>query len=545
MMVANFLTGIASFVILLGILIFIHELGHFAAAKLSNVYVVRFSLGFGKRLFGIKRGETDYCVSAIPFGGYVKMVGQEDMPRSEEEAADAEPDLPDIPPERRFNTRSTFVKVAISVAGPLLNILFAIPLLWVTFMIGVPIPLSSDSTRIGAVYEDSPAEAAGLEPGQRILSINGDPMSRFEDLQLTIITSAGDPLDLEVEDISGEISHITAVAVRAEGATRPTLGIEPFFLQKVSFVSPGMAADRAGILEGDVILAYADNPPDNESMMKLVETVNASAGIPIAFTILRGGSVENITVVPDEVSVVDGVDFIGSKVAFIDEETAGEEAMKLQPGDVVTAVNGKPVNEEDTDGFLSTAIYEYSDGDVELDVERSGGFLAGTEKFSVTVPLGKTGRMGVSFALTRMRKFPPGEAFMQGLSEFKRYCKLAIVTPYYLIAGRLSIKEVSGPVGIAVMTEMYRRLGFSYYLTIMALISVHLGIINLLPIPMLDGGMIALSLFEGIRRKPVSEKYMIIFQKVGFAFIIMLVVVATYNDLLRAVRFFLGGEFLE
>ena len=160
----GFLIGAGRFAVLLGALVFVHELGHFIAAKLSNVYVVRFSLGFGKRLFGFKRGETDYCLSMIPLGGFVKMVGQEDMPRTEEEAAEAEPDLPDVPPERCFNTQPAGNRLAISFAGPLMNLLFAFPLFWLVFMIGIQIPIYTKHTRIGTVYEGSPAEQAGIKP---------------------------------------------------------------------------------------------------------------------------------------------------------------------------------------------------------------------------------------------------------------------------------------------------------------------------------------------------------------------------------------------
>lgn len=543
--VVNFLVGMGSFIILLGIMIFIHELGHFIAAKMSGVYVVRFSLGFGTRIFGIRRGETDYCVSAIPFGGYVKMVGQEDMPKTEEEARLAEPDLPDVPADRRFDTQSTMVKLAISFAGPLMNVVFAIPLLWVTLMLGIPVPLSSSDTRIGSVLEGSPAEQAGIKPGQRILSINGSPITKWEELQLTIFTSENRELDLEVEDISGSITHVTAVPTREEGATRPTLGIDPFFTQMVSAVAPGMAADRAGILEGDIVLAYDDNPSDNENLLKLIDTINESAGHPVRLVLLREGVVTDATVVPDEVSIIPGLNFEGNRVIYINEEKAGGETLKLQPGDSVTAIDGAPVQPGAGGEYVTEAIYDRSGESVGLTIERSSGFLKRPETLMLTVPLEKTGRIGVGFAMAKMQKFGPREAFVRGMDEFLKYVRLAVVTPYYLVAGRLSVKEITGPVGIAVMTDQYRRLGFSYYLTLMALITVHLGIINLLPIPVLDGGMIVITLIEAVRRKPIEERYLIWVQWAGLFLIVLLVLVATSNDIPRVIRYFRGGNFLE
>ena len=543
--VFNFLLGIGSFIILLGIMIFVHELGHFIAAKLSGVYVVRFSLGFGKRIFGIRKGETDYCVSAIPFGGYVKMVGQEDMPRTEEEARLAEPDLPDVPADRRFDTQSTFVKLAISFAGPLMNVLFAIPLLWITLMLGIPEPLANSDTRIGNVYEGSAAEVAGLKPGQKILSINGSPITKWEQLQLITITSENRELDLEVQDISGEIRHVVAVPTRGEGGSRASLGVDPFFSQMVSFVTPGMAADRAGLKEGDIILDYDDLPPDNDNMAKLIAYINESAGRPVKLVVLRDGSTKEIKLVPDEVSIVPGVEFDKSTVIYINEEKTGKDVSGLQVGDVVTAVDGKQLQTEDMEEFLTRAIYDHSGDTIDLTVERSKGFLSQPQNLTITVPLARTGRIGVGFTIVKMQKFGPREAFVRGMDEFVKYLKLAVVTPYYLVAGRLSVKEVTGPVGIAVMTEQYRRLGFSYYLALMALITVHLGIINLLPIPVLDGGMILITLVESVRRKPIEEKYYVLLQWAGLVFIILIVVVATFNDIQRAIRFLQGGSFLE
>ena len=153
MAVLDFVISTGRFIILLGILIFVHELGHFLAAKLCNVYVVRLSLGFGRRLIGFRKGETDYCLRAIPLGGYVKMVGQEDMPRTQEEAALIEPWLPDIPPKRRFDTQPTRNKLIISFAGPFMNLIFAFPVLWVVFMVGIHMPIFAQSTRIGAVLQ--------------------------------------------------------------------------------------------------------------------------------------------------------------------------------------------------------------------------------------------------------------------------------------------------------------------------------------------------------------------------------------------------------
>ncbi|NQU07025.1 MAG: RIP metalloprotease RseP [Candidatus Abyssubacteria bacterium] len=545
--IMGFIIGAGRFIVMLGALIFVHELGHFIAAKLSNVYVVRFSLGFGKRLFGFKfkGGETDYCLSAIPLGGYVKMVGQEDLPRTEEEAAEAEPDLPDVPPERCFNTQPARNRLAIGFAGPLMNLFFAFPLFWLVFMVGIQIPIYTKHTRIGTVYEGKPAEQAGIKPGQRVLSINGEPVKKWEEVQLTIWTNEGKELDLELEDLSGRVSHVTAVPARDEGASRATLGIEPLVVDAISIVVPGMAADRAGFKEGDIVLAYDDSPADNASLAKLVEAVNESAGQPMTVTVLREERVKTIALVPEEVSIIEGVGFQRNVVAYVDEETASERAALLQRGDVVTAVDGERLETEAVEDILTAAIYGYEGEELTLTVERGRGLFSKTEVLDVTVPVGRTGRIGVGFSTVVLEKFGPVEAAKKGMRAFVASFSLTMKTIYYLVSGKVSTKEMAGPIGIAVMTEKSLDMGIGYYLNLIAFITINLAIINLLPIPMLDGGLILLTLVEAVRRRPLEEKYLIVLQKVGIVFIAFIILMATYNDVGRVIRYFVGGEFLE
>jgi regulator of sigma E protease len=539
--------GFGRLLILLGVLVFVHEIGHFLAAKLCNVYVVRLSLGFGRRLFGFKKGETDYCISAIPLGGYVKMVGQEDMPRSSEEAEQAEPDLPDIPPERRFDTQPTRNKLAISLAGPLMNLLFAIPVLWVVFMVGIHVPIFSQHTRIGAVTEGSPAEQAGIKPGQRVVSINGVSVGKWEEVQLKIWTSEDKPLDMELEDLSGEITHTTVTPTRPVDSTRATIGIEPFITVAIRSIVPGMPAERSGLKPGDIILTYNHQRPDNESMSmsKLIGKVNESAGKPLMLTVLRDGRTFDATVVPEKVNVIKGVEFDNNVVAYVESDEAGSAASLLKPEDVVTAVNGELLKKEDTADSLARRIFNYGGYTVGLTVERDVGFFREPQRLNVTAPLSQKGMIGVAFSPMVTEKFGPGMAFVKGLGAFGDSFALVMKTIYYLVSGRVSTREMAGPIGIGVLTEQTLKLGIGYYLNFVAFITINLAILNLLPIPMLDGGLILIALIESVRRKPLDEKYLIWAQKVGLAFILLLVLVATYNDILRAIKYFLGGEFIE
>lgn len=543
--VFNFLIGTGRFLVMLGILVFVHELGHFFAAKLSNVYVVRLSLGWGKRLFGFKWGETDYSIAAIPIGGYVKMVGQEDTPRTEEEAAAAEPDLADVPPERRFNNQPVLKKLAISFSGPFMNLLFALPVLWLVFMIGIQVPVFMKLTWIGAVTEGSPAEEAGLRAGLRILSIDGKPVTSFDQIQMAGMTNENRPLHFELEDIAGNRTSATVTPRRDEGSARASMGIAPFDGQSVESIFPGMAAERGGMRKGDIILTYQDNPVGNESMGRLIEAVKDSAGSAMRFTVLRDGKTLDVTLIPDEVSIIEGAYFRKNVIAYIDEEAAEGALEKLAVDDVVTAVDGIPVEDSDSEDSFAAAFYDSDAEAVELTVTRAGGMFGETTSFKTTVPLTRTGRIGVGFSSLVFEKFGPLESAEKSIYSFFEFVELTLETFYYLISAKISPKELAGPIGIAVMTEQSLALGAGYYLKLVALISINLAIVNLLPIPLLDGGMICLTLLEAIRRKPLEEKYLIIVQKIGVVFIAFIFIMVMYNDALRVVRMLLGGEFLE
>ena len=540
----NFVIGAGRFIIMLGLLIFLHELGHFIAAKLSNVYVVRFSLGWGKRLFGIQRGETDYCVSMFPIGGYVRMVGQEDTPRTEEEVAEAEPELAALPPERRFNTQPVFNRLAISFSGPFMNLIFAFPVLWLVFLLGIQVPISSKYTRIGSVKEGSPAEKAGIKPGQRVVSIDGDPVSKWEEVWLTIMTNEGQSLDFELEDLSGNIAHVTAAPSRGEDSERASLGIEALEAVMVTTVNPGMPADRGGLRKGDIIIASDGSP--TESLSGLIGYINQSVDRSVAVTILRDDKLVELALVPEATKSVEGIIFDENVIAFIDDEVAAREGFKLQVGDQVTAINGTlfDANDSDFSSFLSAALDENESDQLMLTVLRPQGAFSKPYNLSAAVNISHKGMIGVGLSPFAIEKFGPVEAIGKSIEAFGDTVVLMVKTIYYLFSLKVSAKEVAGPIGIAYMTERSLDLGIGYYLNFIAIITINLAIVNLLPIPMLDGGMIFLTILEAIRRKPLEEKYMLMLQRVGIAFIFFILLLATYNDMLRVVRYWFGGEFL-
>jgi regulator of sigma E protease len=542
----GFLINVLRFIILLGVLIFVHELGHFFAAKLSNVYVLRFSLGFGKRLFGFKRGETDYCISAIPFGGYVRMVGQEDMPRTQEEAEQAEPEIRNVPPEKRFDTQPTSKKILIGLAGPAMNLLFGIPVLWAAFVIGVNVPAATEQTYVGGVTPGSPAEQAGIQPGWRVLSINGQRVYDFDDIQLVTISNEDTPLDFKLEDLSGNVTEVTIIPQRTEASKRATVGIEPFLTVAVGEILPGMPAAESGLRENDIVIAYDGNGPTNENFTtwdKLIGTVNQSAGRPMTFTVLRDNEIHQITVTPKEKTYIQGLDLQDGTIVAVDEKRLGEQASKLHEGDVVVALNGQPLQNQDVEGQLLSL---FSPGaPVELTVVQKRGFFEEPHEEIVRLPLGKRGMIGVVFSGFVVKQFDAGAALANSFKAYGDFLSLTMKTIYYLLTFRVSPREMAGPIGIAFLTTESLKLGVGYYLNLVALITINLGIINLLPIPVLDGGLILISVIDSIRRKPLEEKYLVLLQRIGFAFILFLVLVATYNDILRVINYFLGRGFIE
>ncbi len=545
--ILSFAISVLRFIILIGVLIFVHELGHFIVAKLCNVYVARFSLGFGRKLFGFKRGETEYRVSAIPLGGYVKMVGQEDMPRTQEEALEAEPELANVPRERRFDTQPTRTRLAISFAGPLMNLLFAFPVLWVMLMMGVPVPINVMNTFVGTVLEESPAAKAGIEPGQRIISIDGDPVNRWEEVELKTLTSEDKPLKLTLENTNGERVETIVTPARAEGSSRASIGVRPLDMVKIEEVFADMPAGKAGLKAGDIVITYNHEPPDNETMSqsKLIEFINERPGEPVILTILRDNRITDIEVVPESVSAVEDVHFQGNTVALVVKEKAGHKVARLQPGDVITALDGEAVTAPELKN-LNEAISEKTGKTVALTVKRSMGILGKEEVFAVEVPLVRRGMIGVQLSDREIERYGPGRAFVESFGQFKDAVGLTMMVMYYLVSGQVSPREMAGPIGIAVMTEQTLKMaGVAYYLNLVAIITINLGILNLLPVPILDGGMIMITLVERIRRKPLDEKYMILLQRIGIAFVFFLVLMATYNDLIRVARHLMGGQFLD
>jgi len=433
MIASNIATNLLAFIIVLGVLIYAHEAGHFVMAKLFRVRVLVFSFGFGKRLFGFRKGETDYRVSLIPLGGYVRMAG--DTP---EETQGGDPG--------EFLSKPKWQRFLILFAGPFVNLLIAIVFIAALSMVGTEQAVIKPI--LGEVLPNKPAARAGLQIGDRIVSINGEPIRDFMDLRLAIELNARTPLRVEFLR-NGQLRTTILTPDRENTEFGPVgrVGILPFFDPVIGRVKPGSPAARAGLLPGDRILAVNGQPITQ--MTQFDAAITASKGKPINLEFARG----------------------------TERFQAVLAAAKLDPRDPYR------------------------------------GFLPPTE----------------------VRKLSLLPALRDSVQQNWKMLRYAMVTLGRLFRAEGSVKELSGPISIArISGEMLRR-GWMEVVALMAMISLQLGIMNLLPIPVLDGGHIMILLIEGLVRHDLSVRVKERIQQVGFAVLAALMIVVLYNDVITNV----------
>jgi regulator of sigma E protease len=444
---------VASFVVALGVLIVVHELGHYLVARWCGVKVLRFSVGFGRPLVAWRLGpdRTEWVVAAVPLGGYVKMV-------DEREGEVAPADLP-----RAFNRQSVWRRIAIVAAGPLANFLLAILLYWWLFMSGV-----QDAKPVVAAPEPGTIAAqAGLARGDTIRTINGEPITGWQDVRWRVLQLALDRKSarLEVTDARGAIDWRTlefgAVTTEGlEGDLLAKLGLRlfrPDVPPVLGQVLSGSIAERAGLRAGDRVVAV--NGVRVATWEALVATVRASPGRALVVEVERDGGRRRIQLTPE--AVTQGPETIGriGAAPHIDPESFKDYTLLVRHG---------PVD-------------------------------AGARAFA------KTWEMSV-FSLRMLGK---------------------------MIVGEISWRNLSGPVTIADYAGQSASLGVAPYLAFLALISISLGVLNLLPIPLLDGGHLMYYTIELLKGSPVSERAMEVGQRAGLAVLLFLMAFAFYNDIHR------------
>jgi len=399
----DYLFNIAIFIVVLGELVFFHEMGHFLAAKACGIYCERFSLGMPPRLFGFRFGETDYCVGLLPIGGYVKMAGQEDVPMTDEERKEQ---YGNIPPERWFSSKPVWQRVIVIAAGPFMNIVLAVLLYGIVAAVGADVPEYKVDSRIGLIRPDSPAanaylyeiaragerpdmsgepDAYGWQTGDRILSINGNAVTNISDVAIDAVLGAGEPMLVELErpDPAGTVKRYLSKVqpVREDGEDHPQFGVAPFHTALAGRILEGTPADKAGIQAGDIITKVDGTLVDAQTFSELIsEHTNDK---PVHVQVLRDGESMEFDLKPRIVGRIADITFTppyshlivpdpdNLEVLFSSAEFG--ESTGLRSGDVIKRVGGEPA----TTRLLNRLGEENATGALPVTVERKAGVFGG------------------------------------------------------------------------------------------------------------------------------------------------------------------------
>jgi regulator of sigma E protease len=441
-----------SFIVMIGVLIFVHELGHFVAAKAMGIQVHRFSLGFGKAIVSFRWGETEYCIAALPLGGYVKMAGlEEEGMLGEIEGGKAEAP---VDPARAFDRKPVWARMIVILAGVTMNFLLAYGL-YVGRAVTVGNPMLA-TTRVDSVdvsHLPTGAEALGaLRPGDQILRINGDTVRHWNEVIERLMQGPA-TARLDVEGREPLVVRLGDGSQRDRG--RVAGALDPLLPPRIGVLLPGRSGYRAGLKPGDVIVrANGDTVP---SWRILVRTIRSSPGKPLDLAVWRHDSLLNVRVVPDAVP----------------DSSGGAGA---------------------TYGQIGTDV----DPPVRHVREAFGAALADGWDFA-------WGGVG---------------AVVTGLGQ--------------LILGRVSLREsLAGPIEIASVSGQVARLGLDRFLDLLAVLSINLAVLNLLPIPVLDGGQFVFLAAELVRRRPLSLELRLRLTQVGFVFLLGLMTLAILNGVFK------------
>jgi len=423
-----------AFLFVLGVLVFVHELGHFLMARAHGVRVLRFSLGFDPKIFKFTRGGTEYSVGIIPLGGFVKLAG--------ETVDDERTGAPD-----EFLSKSKWVRFQVYLAGPVMNLLLAFVVLAFVLMKGADVPLYQSSPAVvGAVKAGSPADLAGVKPGDRIVSIDGRDVPTWDALDLEVTPKANHALSVGVER-RGERLTLQITPAAFSKYELGDLGVLPVIRPQIVEVQPGRPANRAGLQRGDVVLALGGQRGIDQPAV--IDKIKKSADTPLTFTIERNGEAQDLVVTPDK------------------------------------------------DGLIGVTISEVE-----------------TKRVDPTVLQ--------AFALSAQQNWDSTKAIGRTLSG--------------LLKRELPVKQLMGPVAIAELSGSAAHLGVVALFQFMSMISLNLGLVNLLPVPVLDGGHIAILAVEGVTRRDLSVRVKERILLAGAALIVLLMVTVIYNDVMRLFR---------
>jgi regulator of sigma E protease len=428
-------TSILAFLFVLGVLIFVHELGHFMMARRIGVRVLTFSLGFGPKILSFRRGDTEYCISAIPLGGYVKMAGE-----SPEEARTGSSD--------EFLSKSKWQRFQVLVMGPVMNLALAIVVMAVVLLQGAKLPAFEDhAVVVGGFAPDSVAQAAGVQLGDRIVGVDEKDVPTWKQFYMAIATRANRPVRLVIERDGKRIER-QVVPAAVDRFETGAIGVLPVTHPQIDAVREGQPGFEGGLRAGDIVMGAGGEA--NLPRERLIELIQAHEGQPLALDVQRGDARQTVTVVP---RMLDGQVRIGATIT-------SAELKIVEPG--------------------------------------------------------------------------PVEAVKLSLKQNWEWTTLIFETLGGLFTRQTSVKQLMGPVAIADLSgTAAQQDSWIPLFTLMAMISLNLGLLNLMPIPVLDGGHIAILALEGVSRRDFSMKVKEKMLLAGFVLLLALMVTVIYNDLMR------------
>ncbi|MFL5397675.1 MAG: RIP metalloprotease RseP [Myxococcales bacterium] len=537
-------TTLLAFAVLISVIVFIHELGHLLVGKWMGVKAVRFSIGFGPRLWGFQWGETEYRLSLLPFGGYVKFAG--DNPLEELPAEDQGRGFLEQPPHK---------KAAIAIAGPAANFVLAVGLLFVLYAF----PQIDIAAVVGSVKPGSPAAQAGLRYGDRIVAIDGTPIEGFTALQEMVGARAGQATRFTLQRGSQTVDTTVVPSTYDESdpietVKRGRIGIMPTPFAAEIAVEQGSPAARAGLRDFDRVVRLAGEPVGNYEQLALRL---ASLHGPVPVDVLRREEVgapgatlwkeKPVHVTLEANGSESGIELAHLSLFFVQPGSGAAEA-GLRRGDRVMSINGNQVGWWVDD--VERAVKAAGADPFQMTVRR------GNELLTVTVRQHmKTGRndAGVRAQLPDLGAGPDPAlrnveptfisvhssiptAFGRSTSEIASMTRKMVLGLQRIAVGRISAEAISGPLTIAEVARKAADAGWKTFLWWMALISLNLGVLNLVPIPVLDGFHVLSAGIEGVRRRPLSVRFREIANLVGVALVLALMLFALRND---AVRMFL------
>lgn len=445
MIISNIIQIIIGLMVL-GVLVFIHELGHFLAAKKFGIRVLSFSIGFGKVLLKKTYKDTEYRISAIPFGGYVHMAGEH--PEDNRTCEDSD-----------FMAKPVWQRAIVSIAGPAANIITSIAFLWIVFMGGIPRETYLNNTIVGDIIKDSPAKISGFMPGDSIISINGELVKNWEDINRLLVFNSDTFKINIIRQNNPQTVLISGDLIKVEDALKkPAAGLIPPLPAVIGTIQKDSPAEAGGLKKDDIILAI-DNISIN-SWYQIPEIINSYSSV------------------------------------------IGTMQIIVKRGDLIQVCYTIPQYDKKNNRYLLGII--------------------------------------VAAPATETIAYPPGKAISKALNKSLEYTVMIFDVLKKLVSGAVSPKHLAGPVGIVQMSGTVAFGGILALLNFMALIGINLGVINLFPLVITDGGVLSLLAVEAVRGKPLSLKTQLILNRVFMSLFLTLFILITFNDILRIPLLMIG-----